>query len=413
MNFKEVYNGWNPAFNLIMEIKHRFMINNIYLVDTTLEYMIETLNVPRYNDVFEPLQINQDGSKVLIRYGLADIQKGLWEDPDSIYRECRSLVVDLYKEEIVAAPFRKFFNINEVPENSIENIMENDSERLPEIMDKLDGSMQCGVWYEDKAFMCGSMAINPNNSWRLAHGYELLTENYREMLRNHPEYTFIFEYISIRDCHVVKYTEQDQGLYLIGIRDKRNGDQLWRSAMSHLCKKYNVPLAQKEDISIEDLLDKMKKLKSYEKEGWVIRYWQNHLIKIKCDDYVHIHRLLDKLSSVNVIIENIAENRVDDLMSKVPVNYKDRVWNIVTRILEWKNQKEYLIEKYYGMAPKEDMKEFMVWVTNNCPTEVQGYVRMKHKNVPYNILKNKHGGYKRGKDLGLNYFDFEEQGATI
>jgi hypothetical protein len=164
---------------------------------------------------------------------------------------------------------------------------------------------------------------------------------------------------------------------------------------------YDVKMTEIEKIQLDELLKLMKEYKSFEKEGWVLNV-DGHMIKVKCDDYVHLHRLLDKFSSVNVIIENIAEDRIDDMISKVPDNYKDRISKVANKIIKYKNDTEKEVEKYYKLAPKEDRKEFMIWVSNNCDKNIMGYVRCKYLGKSYNTLKNSAGGYKKLKDLGIS-----------
>ena len=155
-----------------------------------------------------------------------------------------------------------------------------------------------------------------------------------------------------------------------------------------------------ENLTLEQVLQDMKKYKSSEKEGWVLNI-DGHLIKIKCDDYVHLHRLLDKVSSVNVIIQNIADGKYNDMISKIPDAYKSRVEKIANVIMEFKNNTNELINNYYNEAPKDDKKSFMIWVTNNCPEKIKGYVRAKYLGQNYNVLKGGNGSYKKLKDMDI------------
>lgn len=142
--------SWNEPLNIIREMKEAYIdsFGNDGILD--FEVWLEKLNNKRYNDIFSCLQVNQMDNLILIRYGLQDMQKSMWEDENSIYRECRSLVLNLDKEEIVLAPFRKFFNLNEVEENKIEVITEKiKNAKSVEISDKLDGPMQSARWYND------------------------------------------------------------------------------------------------------------------------------------------------------------------------------------------------------------------------------------------------------------------------
>ena len=366
--------SWNKVYNLVMKIKDDYN-KNFSDNERSFEKWISKINKKEYNDVFECLQVNQDEDILLIRYGLADMQDGMWKDKDSIYRECRSLVIDLKNEEIVLAPFRKFFNLNEVEENSLESVYkEIASCNSFEVTDKLDGSMQSARYYNGDIFMAGSMAINKDNSWRLQEGYSMLNENYINMIKENPNLTFIFEYISQKDAHVVLYNKSLDGLYLIGIRNVLNGYQYSYKEIRLFSKYYNVPMADIEDKNITQLLKEMKEFKSYQKEGWVINI-DGHMIKLKCDDYVHLHRLLDKFSSVNVIIENVAEDKIDDMLSKIPDNYKDRVLTVAKNIIKYKTETLKLVNDIYCKAPKNNKKDFMLWVDKNCPNDIKGYVR--------------------------------------
>lgn len=394
-----VYN-WNPVYNLVMKIKDDY-INNFDDDEKLFEKWLIKLNKKEYNDIFESLQVNQDNNFLLIRYGLAEMQKGMWEDKNSIYRECRSVVIDLENEKIVLSPFRKFFNLNEVEENSLDNIYEEikNANRV-EISNKLDGSMQSARYYNDQIFMAGSMAINQDNSWRLKDGYSMLNDNHKRMIRENRNITFIFEYISLRDAHVVIYNKSEEGLYLIGARDTTSGDQWSYDVLSSCAKYYNVKMTNIENKSIDDVLVEMKKLKSHEKEGWVINI-DGHMIKIKCDDYVHLHRLLDKFSSVNVIIENVAENKIDDMLSKVPEGYKGKVVKIANMIIEYKNRTTKLVLDYYNKAPKENKKDFMIWVDSNCPLDIRGCVKNIYLGRGFNVLKGRCNNYKKLNDLNI------------
>lgn len=396
---RDRYN-WNPVYNLVMKIKDDYTYN-IRDGDKLFGNWIAKLNKKEYNDIFNYLQLNQDGNILLIRYGLHEMQRGLWKNKDSIFRECRSIVIDLESEEIILAPFRKFFNLDEVEENNLHNVfMEIQKAKSVEITDKLDGSMQSARYYNGDVFMAGSMAINKDNSWRLKDGYSMLKGNHRIMLRENKNITFIFEYISLKDTHVVSYKKSQQGLYLIGARDITNGRHFSYKELKEYANKYNVPMTKIENKSIDDILVESRKLKSDKKEGWVINI-DEHMIKIKCDDYVKLHRILDKVSSINVIIENVAEDRVDDMLSKIPLSHKERITKIIDIIMKYKEEKTKEVYNYYNKAPKDTKKNFMVWVDNNCPKELIGCIKNIYLGRSFNVLKSRCGNYKKLSDLGL------------
>ena len=392
--------SWNPVLNLIKQIKRDYE-NQFNETSYELEHMIKKLNNNTYNEFIEHLQVNQKDEYVLIRYGLHEMGIGFWEDENSIYRECRSVVINVKDEELVLTPYRKFFNLDEVEENKLEVVQEKFKKcETVEITNKLDGSMQNARWYKDKVFMTGSMSLSQESSWRLAEGYSMLNDNYTQMLKDYQDYTFIFEYISLKDAHVVIYNKEDEGLHLIGIRDTRDGQQLSYEQVISIAQSYNVKVVNQEFLTLDELLVQMKTIKSNEKEGWILNL-DGHFIKLKCDDYVSIHRLLDKFSSINVIIENVADGHYDDLISKVPEGYKQRVEKVANKLINYINQNTKVIYEYFDKAPKDDRKTFMTWVNDNVDKPLQAYVRNLYLGKSFNLLKSPSGSYKKLTDLNI------------
>ncbi len=409
---------WNPVYNLIIKIKNDY-INTFGSLDTyEFNEWMARLDKREYNEIFSHLKVKQVNNNILVRYDTEDMDRNMWKDPDSIFRECRSIVIDVVSEELVIVPFKKFFNLNEVQENRIENIeKELVNAKSIEITDKLDGSMQCARCYKGEVFITGSMALDRKSSWRLEDGFSKLSENHLQMITENPDFTFIFEYISIRDSHVVTYKLHQEGMYLIGIRNVFDGRQLSYKEIKDYSCKYGVSMTQIEGCSFEKIMQDAKKLKSGEKEGWVINI-DGHMVKLKCDDYVDLHRVLNRFSSVNTIIKCIADNTYDDLISKVPDNYIDRINKIAKYIYGYMNSMNEKIEMYYKKAPIDDRKEYMIWVTVNCPVEIQGYMRQKYLGAEYHVLKTcylKSTKYKKLHEMGLEeeLFAFSDELEAI
>lgn len=391
--------SWNPVLRLIKEIKYEFIKKYQDINTYNFETWLELLDNDNYNQIFKPLQFNQVDEFILIRYGVAEMQRGFWEDKDSIYRECRSVVIDLKKEELVLTPFKKFFNVDEVDENRLEVIRDKfTSASIVEVADKLDGSMQNARWYDGRVFMAGSMALDFRNSWRLKEGYRLLTDKHIAMLKNNSHLTFTFEYISHINIHVIPYKEKDEGLYIIGIRNSDTGVQMSYRFMEAMGDAWGVKTVKTEKKSLSEILKNMKTLKSNEKEGWVINL-DGHLVKIKCDDYVHIHRILDKTASNNVVIKSIADGSFDDLISKIPHDYRDRVLKISELVCDYIETTEKMVMPYYMIAPKDNKKKFMIWIEDNVPADIRKYVRSKYLGDEVNYLKSRSGKYIKMSEI--------------
>ena len=430
---------WHPVFNLLMRIKDMY-VEEYGTNNNNFEHWLATLDreegselgkSPLYEEIrlFDNLETRQSGDLLIIRYGMAELSqkevKELWEDNNKeLYKESRSIVIDLKNEEIVILPFKKFFNLNEVEENSLENITNiiNNSRLKVEVTNKLDGSMQCLRWYNDKLIHTGSRSLG-DNSWRIEDCKErFIDERYISMAKDYSNFTFIFEYISLKDAHVVKYNNEQEGLYLIGMRNVYSGEEKSNDYIRRVAERYNIPCCEKENISLNQMLEQMKVLKSCDKEGWVMNFVYDdedlekdkvvHRVKVKCDDYVHLHRLLSKVSSINVLIEAVAEDRVDDLLSKVPDNHKESLLPIIDKLQGYCKLYNYIVEYYVNLykdnltedadmskTQEEDRKEKMLWVNNNVSNLVQSAVRRVICGQPYdNPLKNS-GGYKKMSEI--------------
>lgn len=400
--------SWNPVLNKVIEIKREWekqFSDEFGKPIRTFTQMLEDLDSEEYNDLFKAIQINQEGKFILFRYGMDDLQEGMWTDPNSIYREMRSVVIDIEKECLVLTPFRKFFNVNEVEENKLDRIIDEISSVHSvnvQWTNKLDGSMQSARWYEGKIMMSGSKSLNPEESWRLQEGRKMLTDNHIKLIQDFDKATFIFEMIHPKDKHVVNYTSDKKGMYLIGIRDVNSGYEYSPVTIEFIAEEYGIPYAKRENKTLYEVLEEMKTVKANEKEGWVLDI-SGHKIKFKCDDYVELHRLVDKISSINTIIKNVAEDRVDDMISKVPDAYKDRVRKLSQIVIDWKAKVELDVEMWYNSIPDNltEKKDIMIWIDSYVIKDYRGLVKKRYLGEPLDLLMKRGGYYKKGVDLGI------------
>lgn len=395
--------SWNEVLNLVIDIKKDYIAKFVQIHEgLTITGMIEELGNEEYKNIFKPLQTTEWGEFILLRYGLQEMALGFWEDPESIYRECRSVVIDWYREKLVLTPFKKFFNINEV-EETMEDKLIKDIEKasIVEVTDKLDGSMQSARWYQGRVFTTGSKALSSENSWRLAEGKKLLNNNnYIEMISDFPSWTFIFEYVSPKNPHVIPYSDDDEGMYLLGARNVRDGVEMSYQDTHKLAVTYGVKHARIENKNLDTLLKEMKEYTSDEKEGWVMNI-DGLKTKIKCDDYVNVHRILDKVGSNNVILKNIYNGTIDDFMSKVPTGHRDRINKIKSKITFYINQMELAINILYSKAPKGSKKEYMIWVSNteNVPKTFKKYLINIYLDEEYSTLEKANKQVKKMKQV--------------
>ena len=412
--------SWNPVLNKFIEIKEAAAATGHNLWDydadsmTCIEYWANLSGRKEYADILSCLAIGEYRDFIQIGYGnYSDVIHGeedvtmdsFWDLYDGFFRECRAVVINIKRDELVLTPFRKFRNLNEGEETSYENVRRRiESARCVEFSNKLDGSMQAARFYRGEIVMVGSQSLDRANSWRLADGYRMLMadEGYSRMLRDNPDITFIFEYISKRDAHVVKY--DTEGLYLIGARNVLDGREASYAEVLAYATEYNLPTTEVYDKTLDEVVSELDAKTSDQAEGFVLNI-DGFKVKIKYNDYVHMHGMFSARSSVNLIIRSIADNNFDDMIAKIPSAYRGRVMKIAQAVFDYKRKVTDEINVAFAQAPQDDEKTFMIWVTENVDRSIQGYVRNKYLGKPYNVLK-KGERYLKLKEMGIE--DYKE-----
>lgn len=399
--------SWNPMFDECIKLKKDYFHNFGELKDNIdFKYMIEMMKKYKlsYNPIFDEVQINQYGDLVLVRYGLHEMGKGMWEDENSPLREARSLVFNLRTEEMVLTPFRKFFNLNEVWETSTEVVeVKIKYCKVFEVSEKMDGSMQSYRWYNGEIVGSGSMALDPKNSFRLEEGLEMLTENHKRMLEDFPTVTFIFEYISEKDKHVVPYDySKKKGLYLIGARSVIDGEEYTYNVIKDLSSCYGIPCCKTYQYNtLSEVLEHLNKMTVRDGEGFVLNI-DGFKLKLKCEDYLQLHRLDDKLSSPNVIIKAFADGTFDDLYANMTPLMKEKNKETIDIVEKFAYKMRHKIDINLDEVnmmvrldgtEEENNKKLHKFINEFVDKDVREYVRMTYLGREYNIFKSPGGRY--------------------
>lgn len=137
-------------------------------------------------------------------------------------RDCRGLKFDLETGDVVAKPYHKFFNVNQLPETQIGAI---DWQQPHVILEKLDGSMVHPHRRKDGVI-----------EWHTKMGPTLVADPVNAFVKAHPEYealahycidrnlTVIFEWCSRQQRIVLDYPQEM--LILTAIRDNHTGQYM-------------------------------------------------------------------------------------------------------------------------------------------------------------------------------------------
>lgn len=393
-------NTWNTPANTVFKLKHAAEKHTENIWDyhnypNCIEYWCSLC--PEYSKLFEPLLVNEYHGLVLLRYSSIMIDNDFWNAYDGFYRECRSLVIDVRNECLVLTPFRKFFNLNQIEEANKLNVEKRlKNAKLVEFSDKLDGSMQSARFYNGHVVLAGSQALDPEKSFRVNIGYSLLDDNYIRMMKDHPDWTFIFELICREDQHIVIYSDEMRGLYLTGIRDTVTGETLPYYQVIALANDYSVKTTKLfKDTSFDRILDSLDDKRSCDAEGFVINI-DGYRIKLKYNDYVDMHRSLSAIISPKHIITLIDKDMYDDCYSKLADKYKlifDEIYNTIRlyiTVMEKKTVSAFEDAKAHykhDADPKTDRKQFADHIRNNCDRQLFPFLMNLYIGKENNYLK--------------------------
>ena len=243
----------------------------------------------------------------------------------NIRRECRGIIFDSVTGDIIRRPFHKFFNVNEREETQDHVI---DLSRPHAILEKLDGSMIAPFY------------ANGNMIWGTKMGATDVAKPVEEFVATHPEYaqfaqwviecgyTPIFEWCSRKQRIVLDYKE-DQ-LILTAARNMHTGEYRSFKWMMDVAPQYRIPIVRQWDIGMQMDNHTMKSFLEYVRdledlEGFVVRFDDGHMLKLKCHWYLQIHKAKEAILQDRNIVELILEEHLDDVKAHLPAEDRDRL----------------------------------------------------------------------------------------
>jgi len=226
----------------------------------------------------------------------------IWNE---ITLQSRGLILDA-DFNIVARPFKKFFNLEEHPPGEI-------PDEPFDAYEKIDGSLGILYWLNDVPYIATRGSFISDQA---LHATKILHENYPQTFdRLDRNATYLFEIIYPGNKIVVDYGTKDD-LVLLAVINNANGEDMPLPDIG-------FPIVKKYD-GINDL-NLLKTLEEENKEGFVIRFKSGLRVKVKFTEYLRLHRIITGVSNL-VIWEHLSEGRsFDDLLEKVPDEFYEWV----------------------------------------------------------------------------------------
>lgn len=218
----------------------------------------------------------------------------------AIRRECRGLIFD-EDGSIMSRPFHKFFNVNERDETQAHVL---DMTAAHVIMEKMDGSMIRPVRLNGMVRLATKMGITDIAE----EAEQLLTGRQLDWLDTMmlTGVTPLFEYISPTNKIVIEYSEPQ--LVLLAMRNNVTGNYY----MPHYTPFKVVPQYGSVEGGLSEYIARAREMQG--REGDIIRFANGHMLKVKNDWYVRIHKTKDIVRVDRNIVALIVNEELDDIL---------------------------------------------------------------------------------------------------
>lgn len=327
---------------------------------------IETLQdvLPIIQDRKEFILVDKQDYKI-VNYVLAGLETfpQVTNRETAILRECRGLVFDK-KDRLIARRLHKFFNVGERDETQSHMV---DISQQHRILEKLDGSMITPLPIGDlvrfgtkmgitdtamnaEEFIAKNMNILDFSKWLLKLGF-----------------TPIFEWCSRKNRIVIDYPEDR--LVLLAVRNTVTGEyepyeklQEWRDI-------FGLDIVNMKEGSIASMESFIQDSRGLENaEGWVIRFEDGHMLKIKGDWYVKVHKTKDMIGTEKNVIDLIVNEKLDDVKQLLQQEDNRRLSKFETQFWHEFNQNNARLQDVYEKlqtVTKGDKKTFAVEYASN------------------------------------------------
>jgi RNA ligase len=247
--------------------------------------------------------------------------EGAWDD---ITMQCRGLIMNVKTGEILARPFPKFFNYQELIAKGFEM-----PKSKPIITEKLDGSLGIMYMLNGKVWIATRGAFTSEQALWATKWCQSKDEKGDLGFLNCDKYTHLFEIIYPENRIVVNY--DFSGLVYLATINIKTGKQLGTVEEFPKVQVY-PPLREVKKIEINDI-ETLLKMDEPNCEGFVLFYpKENVRMKIKFPEYVRLHKLVTGVSEIAIWEHLRAGTGLNDLLDKVPDEFFKWVQSVENRL---------------------------------------------------------------------------------
>jgi RNA ligase len=251
---------------------------------------------------------------------------GMLGRTNSILRECRGIAFDA-TGKIARRPFHKFFNYMERDETLTLNLA-----NRHQVLEKLDGSMVAPIYLPKKE--------NAFEYWRLGtkSGVTDVSMQAEQFMASNPEYikfvnvcreyeiTPIFEWCSRQNRIIIDHPEDR--LVLTAMREMKSGKYIDQKIWDGI---ETIKTINRVGIkSMHHFVEWAKKQE--DEEGYILRFEDGHMIKVKSDWYCNLHKSKELMDNEKNIVKLVIDEKIDDILPLLTPEDKVRVQDFAARM---------------------------------------------------------------------------------
>lgn len=242
---------------------------------------------------------SDDGRFIVLNYAPSVEYDGLWNDVNVC---CRGIVLDAVTMTVCARPFRKFWNVGQHPHVSIDALAAKGAPRS--VTEKVDGALGIVFWDafdNDIRVSTRGSTDSAQACWATRWARDPMSYApdeqalFRAAVRN-GLITFLVEIVCDESRIVVPYAFD--GLVGLGGIVIATGDVIAAARVGFPC---SWRLARElGSVAVDEMLSRARTLSPNE-EGWVLRWDDGTMAKVKGADYIALHRLRFDMTRARMI----------------------------------------------------------------------------------------------------------------
>jgi RNA ligase len=242
---------------------------------------------------------------------------------------------------IVARPFKKFFNMEEGNHTPTSEF---------DVYEKMDGSLIIVFWYEGGWVVASRGSFTSEQALAASKiFFDKLDHNFSIGI------TYLFEFTAKWNRIVVDYGDEDN-LTLLGAIRTNDETEATYEQLEMIARGANCDVVKRYD-GIKDY-STLKGIIKDNQEGFVVRFSNGDRMKIKGEEYVRLHKIMTEVSTKSVweVLSN--GDNMEDLLKDVPDEFYTKIKEYENELVNKFNKIKHTYEWFFSLMQKDDRKKF-------------------------------------------------------